>query len=129
MQSYYEALPIYRKASDLVVLLDRVVRGFPRYHKYTLGTRLRDTAIEVVLQVARCNARDQRAAALPRLCDLTEELKLLVNLGKEVEAFKSFGEYQQVMEEVVAVARQTEGWRRATSGGNVRRPEPPRPST
>ena len=45
MSSYYEALPIYKTASDLVVLLDKIVRVFPRYHKYTIGSRMRDMAI------------------------------------------------------------------------------------
>jgi hypothetical protein len=30
MQSCYEALPIYRKASDLVVLLDRAALDIPQ---------------------------------------------------------------------------------------------------
>jgi len=33
--SYYESLPIYRAAMDSVVLIDRVVRTFPRHHKYS----------------------------------------------------------------------------------------------
>ena len=50
MATYYEALPIYKAATDLAVLLVRVVRGFSRYHKYTLGSRMRETAIAIVLR-------------------------------------------------------------------------------
>ena len=37
----YDHLPIYRAAFDLAVHLERTVRHFDRYHKYTLGTDLR----------------------------------------------------------------------------------------
>ncbi len=33
----YEHLPIYRDALALAVHLEKVVAGFSRYHKYTLG--------------------------------------------------------------------------------------------
>jgi len=36
----YEHLPIYKKAMDLAVYLEKIVRGFSRYHKYTLGSEL-----------------------------------------------------------------------------------------
>jgi len=125
MNSYYEGLPIYRAAADLVVLLDRVVRGFSRFHKYGMGTRLREGSTDLVLLVARCNVRDQRAKLLPELCARIEELKILVNLGKELSAFESFKQFIQVMEQVVALARQAEGWRRTLVP--AARPEPKRP--
>ena len=126
MTSYYEGLPIYRAAADLVVLLDRVVRDFSRFHKYSLGTRLRDSAMEIVLLVAKCNRREERSERLPELCSQVEELKILVNLGKEVSAFQSFKQFAQVMEQVMALARQAEGWRRSLSQ-QATRPEPKRP--
>ena len=39
-----EHLPIYKRSYDLCLYLEPVVRGFSRYHKYTLGADLRDGA-------------------------------------------------------------------------------------
>ena len=122
--SYYEGLPIYKAATDVVVRVDAVVRGFPRYHKYVLGSRLREAALELALLVARCNRREDRARLLPELCARVEDLKLLVNLGKEVQAFQSFPQFAQVMEAVLNLARQSEGWRKSLS--REARPEPGR---
>ncbi len=44
----YEHLPIYKQAMDVAVQFERVVAGFSRYHKYTLGTELRNTSREIV---------------------------------------------------------------------------------
>jgi hypothetical protein len=83
MPSYYEALPIHKAAMDVAVRVDAVVQRFAKSHKYTLGGRLRETALDVVVLVARCNRRADRARELPVLCDRIEELKLMVNLGRE----------------------------------------------
>jgi hypothetical protein len=38
----YEHLPIYKAALDAAVHFEKVVAGFSRYHKYTLGSELRN---------------------------------------------------------------------------------------
>jgi len=42
---------VYKKAFDLTVNLEKVVAGFSRYHKYTLGAELRNCGREVVLLI------------------------------------------------------------------------------
>ena len=37
----YEHLPIYKKAMDLTVYLEKIVGNFSRYHRYPLGSELR----------------------------------------------------------------------------------------
>ena len=53
----YEHLPIYKTAMDLTVYLDQVVRNFSRYHKYTLGSDLRQQSRELVTVIIRANSR------------------------------------------------------------------------
>lgn len=103
--SYYEGLPIFKSAMQLNASLDSVVRGFAWFHKYQLGTELRQAALEIVKLVTKANRRTERAAALVRPCDHLEELKLLVNVGREVNAFKSFQQAMKVMEQVVALGQ------------------------
>jgi len=112
--SYYEALPIYRAAMALTVAVERVVQRLPKGHKYALGARLRDSSLDVVTLVARANRRAERARVLAELCDRVEDLKILLQVGKEVQAFGSFKQFAELMEQVVALARQAEGWRRAS---------------
>ena len=127
MASYYEALPIFRAAMDCAVRVDAAVQRFPKGHKYTLGSQMRAACAEILLLVARGNRRAERARWLPVLCDRVEELKLLCQLGKEVKAFDSFNRYGAVVEQVVALARQAEAWRRS-QGSIAARPEPAPPA-
>ena len=42
----YEHLPIYKAAFDLNLYVEQIVRNFSRYHKYTLGTELRERSLQ-----------------------------------------------------------------------------------
>jgi hypothetical protein len=52
----HEHLPIYEAALDLTVHLEKVVAGFSRYQKYTLGTELRQGSCALLQQVLRANS-------------------------------------------------------------------------
>ena len=62
-----EHLPIYKASYDLCLSLEQVVRSFSRYHKYTLGTDLRDGARRVLKLVVRANTRRDKAPVLLEL--------------------------------------------------------------
>ena len=109
----HEHLPIYKAALDLTVHFEKLVAGFSRYHKYTLGTELRQGSRAVLQQVLRANnASDkvERSAELLVLRDRIEALLLAMRVTKEVKAFKSFAGYLHAVEQVGSVARQNEGW-------------------
>jgi hypothetical protein len=67
-QTPHHQLPIWRDAMRLVVVLEEAVRGFPRYHKYTLGSDLRAQARQVCRLILRAyEARENRMQELDRL--------------------------------------------------------------
>jgi len=118
--SHYERLPIYKTAMDLMVKLDSIVHGFSRYHKYSIGMKLRDESLLLVNLIMQANVKETRAQKTSELCQHVEQMKFLCNAAKEVQAWKSFKQFIQVMEQVVSIARQAEGWRRSLS---FKRPE------
>ena len=90
----YEHLPIYKQAMDVTVYFEKIVAGFTRYHKYTLGAELRNKSREVVVLIVRANAARDKQAELLALRDRLEELLILMRMAKEVRAFKSFKSFQ-----------------------------------
>jgi 23S rRNA-intervening sequence protein len=114
LMSHYRHLPVWKAALDLAVHLEHAVRRFPRYHKYTLGTELRQTAQRLCRLVARANdARDAaRAAALDELVLCVEEMKTLLTLAQEIKAFANFNEFAGATELTVSLGKQSGGWRR-----------------
>lgn len=49
----YRRLPLWRDANRNLVEVELAVRGFPRHHKYTLGSDLRRQAMQICRLVAR----------------------------------------------------------------------------
>jgi hypothetical protein len=61
----YEHLPIYKKAMDLTVYFEKIVRNFTRYHKYTLGSELREKSREIVALIIKANSTVEKLPTLP----------------------------------------------------------------
>ncbi len=82
----YEHLPIYKAALDMTVHFEKLVAGFSRYHKYSLGTELREASRGVLMHVSHANnagTREQRAIELLVLRDRIDALLLAMRLAQE----------------------------------------------
>ena len=112
----YDQLPIYRQALELIVFLENAVRGFSRYHKYSIGERLRQTSWDVVTSIVKVNNTPvaSRRELLVALRDKTEEVNIALSVAKELEAFKNHNSWQQAARMAVDVSRQSEGWLKST---------------
>jgi hypothetical protein len=109
----YDHLPIWAAALKTAVAIERAAARFPRAHRYVLGADMRRASQRVCGLVVRANAaRGERARALEHLVLAVEQLKLLVQLGKEVRAFASFAEFEDIARSVVELGKQSGGWRR-----------------
>ena len=106
----YEHLPIYKKAMDLAVYIENVVRAFSRYHKYTIGADLRNLSREVVRLIIAANSCKDKLQSLTELRDMIEQLKVTIRICKEVKAFRSFSSFQCAAGTAVNPSRQSEGW-------------------
>jgi hypothetical protein len=95
------------------VEVEGAVRQFPRYHQYTLGAELRQQAMQVCRWVARAApVRDahQRVPILEPCVWPVEDLKMSVQLGKKLEAFASFAQFQRLAGQAVVLGKQSGGW-------------------
>jgi len=52
---YYTNLPIFKSALDLVVYVEEMVKGFDRYHKYSIGAELRVQSKSILFGIAKAN--------------------------------------------------------------------------
>lgn len=106
----YEHLPIYKQALDLAVYLEKIVSGFSRYHKYSLGTDLRRLAHRNINLIVKANSETDRLATLKLLRESLEELMVSLRVAKELQVFRSLNSFIQAVERVIQLSRQNEGW-------------------
>jgi hypothetical protein len=104
-------LPIWRDANLLMLELEQAVRGFPRYHKYTVGSEIRATVLRVCQTIHRAHSRRQsRVQLLQQLVELVDDLKMQLQLARELKAFQNYRQFQRVAELAVGLGKQSGGW-------------------
>jgi hypothetical protein len=107
-------MTLWRDANRLLVQIEESVSRFPRYHKYALGTDLRRQAMGVCRLIVRAVAtpQAQRRPQVQRLVHAIDDLKVLIQLAKEVKAFNGFAEFERLVDLAVAIGRQSGAWLR-----------------
>jgi hypothetical protein len=106
----YEHLPIYKATLDMAIYFEQIVRNFPRYHKYTLGTDLRVLAKRALVLIWKANSARDKQKLLGELMEVLEELKITIRIAKEVKAFNSFHSFEVSVRHLDGVSRQCAGW-------------------
>jgi len=114
----YNHLPIYRTAFDLAIHIEKIVRHFSRYHKYSLGTELRENSRRILERIIEANNSQSRESILLKLREDLEKFKVLARLCHESGGFSSTRSYLYVSEQIVNIAKQNEGWLRQTAKPN-----------
>ena len=69
----YEHLPIYRKAMEMAVYFEKIVRNFSRYNKYTLGSDFREMSRDILRLIIKANSSREK---LPILYGRSKGLRL-----------------------------------------------------
>ncbi len=93
-----------------MIYCETIVQHFSRYHKYTHGSDLRDTARTVIKLIIRANNLSEKEQVLEELRVTIEELKVIIRICKEVKAFNSFNSFETAINQVTDISRQAEGW-------------------
>ncbi|MDQ7085155.1 MAG: four helix bundle protein [Sulfurovum sp.] len=112
---YYDNLPIFKSALNLVVYIEKIVKGFDRYEKYSIGLDLRLYSKEIMFIIQRANMAQNRQKELEQLRDKCEELKMLIRVCQELKAFNGLKQFEQVSKLTMAVVIQAQGWLKSTA--------------
>lgn len=110
MNTAYEGLPIYKAAIDLVVYFETIVRGFSRYHKYTIGTELRNLSYAILFLISEANIKIDRVDKLTEISRKLQELKIRIQVCAEIKAFNKPNNFPTATRKVIEITKQCEGW-------------------
>lgn len=79
-------LPIYKLAYDLLSLAADVTRNMPRDFKQSLGRRIHDECVEMMVLIARANAtlaKIERLAHIEKLLESLQVATLMLRLSHD----------------------------------------------
>lgn len=115
----HENLPIYKKALDLTVYFEKIVKNFSRYHKYTVGTELRNLSREILSLIVKANSSYDKKEPLVKVREKLEDLKISIKICKEINAFRTFKSFEYSIRSVINIAKQNEGWLKSQNQGSL----------
>ena len=107
--------PLYRDLRRLTLLTEQLVRGFARYHKYTLGTELRQQSMRAWRLAHRAHFDPAgQARWVENLVWAVDDFKLSLQMAQELGAFRDFRQFEPVALLAVQIGKQCGGWHRQT---------------
>ena len=106
----YQHLPIYKTTYELLQHISRIVKNFPRDFKHSLGTKLRDEVVDLVLFIYKANSfLGERAKYVALIIERMQVVELLVRLSKDMRLM-SIKQFSETVALTDSVARQAQGW-------------------
>ncbi|MDP9528548.1 four helix bundle protein [Pseudomonas protegens] len=106
-------LSIYRAASGLLQMATNLTRNIPRELKQSLGRRVIDECIDVLMLIARANATQDKRPHLSILVEKVQVIELLMRLFKE-NRFISVSQHAKAIEVTASIGKQANAWKRST---------------
>ena len=107
----YQHLPIYKATYNLLRLVTQATSNFPRAYKYSLGDKLREEVVEMVVFVFKANSSRgaERAAQAALFLERLQVVELLMRLSKDLRLL-SVKQFSEIVSMSDSLGRQAQGW-------------------
>ena len=107
----FTSLPVYKSAYDLLVELHNRVTHFSREHKFTLGEKIKNETLSLIVNIYKANKskKANRMNYIEQARENIELTRLYIRLCKDLKiiGLKAFVFLNQKIEEV---SKQLKGW-------------------
>jgi hypothetical protein len=107
-----EQLQIYRDASELIKRVFIIVKQFPRDYKFTLGTRIQNTALDCIDLIYKASRHKNKREDLDNLVASLDFLSYLIRISKDMNIVTE-KQYCLFIERSVPCVKQASGWLKA----------------
>ena len=107
-------LPVFRKTLDLVIMIKKLVKKFPKEDKYDIGSELKMTSLKLFKHLFKTNRMDvvkeKRVKCLNDFLDDFDLLKVLIRICNEERLF-SIKDASNLAIITENISKQITGWR------------------
>lgn len=108
----YDELMVYKHAYDLTVELMTLTKKMDKSYKFTLGERINNACVEMLLSVYRINmSTSDRGIHFSHSREQIELIRLLLRLMKDLRLI-AIRRFSVLNEYVESISKQLTGWQR-----------------
>lgn len=111
MTAKVKHLPIYRSGYELMKLITERVKNFSRDMRPTLGRKLQDESVELVLAVYKANAARDKRPHIQKILEQIMTLEMLVQLSFDLRLMPPT-DYAKAIEITGDLGKQAGGWKK-----------------
>ncbi len=108
----YDQLPVFKTSYELLILIYKIVKEFPKEHKNTLGEKLKTIILELVIGIYQANQATDKFVIISSLRESVEMIKLLMRVGRDIRVI-SIKHYADSSLLIDSIAKQLIGWQRS----------------
>ena len=102
-------LPVYKLAFDLLTLATGITRNMPRDLKGSLGGKIQDQCIEMLVLIARANIAKDKTPHIEAMLEHHHVAELMLRLAHEMK-FISHAQWASAVQVMEALGKQAGGW-------------------
>ncbi len=110
----HSKLPIYKVSYDLLQLVTDVTQHYPRNFQRSMGGKLRDECVGLLVQIYRANSAADKVPHLALLLERLQVMELLLRLSRDMR-FISVAKYAAAIELTDNIGKQANGWKKSQS--------------
>lgn len=112
----YEHLPIYKQTYDILLRTLTATKDFPREYKYTLGQKIKDELIDIVVLIYRANSATNKEQHIQEIMERVQAVQLLMRLSHDMKILPR-RHYAALSEMTENLAKQAQGWLKSSRKG------------
>ncbi len=116
----YQHLPIYKQTYDILLRTMVATKDFPREYKFTLGQKIKDELIELVILIYRANSAIDKKQHIESILERVQAIQLLMRLSHDMKIL-SRRHYAALSEMTDSLAKQAQGWLKSSGKGKPER--------
>jgi len=114
----YKHLPIYKTTYELLKLVTEKTKHFPKDFKYSLGDKLRNEVVELVVFIYKANSVKDKRVHLLQILERIQVVEMLLLLCRDLHIINIKG-YSSLVILTDSIGRQVQGWIGSQGGQNV----------
>ena len=117
----FSELPVYKLAYDLLISIYRRTSTFTREYKYTIGERLKNETLELLINIYKANKskKDSRVQYIESARKHVEVLRLLLRVVKDLKVIGIKG-FVALNVQVEELSKQLVSWQKYTAGARAK---------
>ena len=105
----YQHLPLYKTTYDLLMRLMHITKSFEREYKYTIGEKIQNHILEILLDIYRANGSKNKTEHLTNLLEHVQMLNVLLRVSHDLKLIAT-EKYAEIILETASISKQATGW-------------------